>query len=207
VTLAHVFTVAGLLLFAAALLPAGRRAGAWLAGVAGALVPASVRTLGAGWDVARRRAVLAGGVLLFCGVIAAAAVAGHVPNAESVYRAAQKLYDAGRLDESAVLFHEAQRLAPLAGTSIHANYFEAIVSFRQERWREAEEIFQRLLATFPEGVNAPEALYHVGVCRLRLGDAPGAREAWEQTRARYPTSPWAKYAGDRLAEMGPAHGG
>ena len=87
---------------------------------------------------------------------------------------------------------------------------KAIVPFREEKWRQSEELFQRLLATFPEGVNAPEALYHVGVCRSRLGDVAGAREAWEQTRARYPSSPWAKYAGDRLGEIpppAPASGG
>ncbi|HYR96969.1 MAG TPA: 6-pyruvoyl-tetrahydropterin synthase-related protein, partial [Candidatus Binatus sp.] len=63
VTLAHAFTAVGLVLFVAALFPAARRAGARLAAAASELVPGSVRALGADWNVARRRSVLAGGVV------------------------------------------------------------------------------------------------------------------------------------------------
>jgi len=64
------------------------------------------------------------------------------------------------------------------------------------------------MATFPEAPNFPEALYHVGLCRLHLGNLDGARQAWQEVQARFPSTPWGKYAGDRLAEVGhPATGG
>ena len=201
VTLAHAFTALGLVLFVVAVVPPGRRAATRLAIGARDLLPEPVVALGADWAPSARRWVLAGSLVVFTGVVAAAAIIGHVPNADGVYRQAQRLYDAGHLDESAVLFHEAQRLAPLSTTAIHATYFEAIVSFREEKWAAAQRIFERLIANFPEGVNAPEALYHIGLCRLRQGDVPGARVAWDATRARYPGSPWSKYAGDRLTEV------
>jgi hypothetical protein len=201
VTLAHLFTAFGLFLFVAALLPVGWRAGGRIAAAVGGLVPAPVRGLGADWTLAARRAVLGGGVVVFAVVVGAAAVVGHVPNADGVYRAAQKIYDANRLDESAVLFHEAQLLAPLSATAIHSTYFEAIVYFREEKWKAAEDTFRRLLTTFPEAPNYPEALYHIGICRMRQGDPEGARRAWSETETRFPTTPWSHYAHDRLAEM------
>jgi TolA-binding protein len=54
---------------------------------------------------------------------------------------------------------------------------------------------------FPEGPSAPESLYHVGLCKARLGDMPGAIAKWEETQRRFPGTPWAKYAGERLAEQ------
>ena len=153
------------------------------------------------WSVRTRRSVLGGGLGLGAVLLTSAAVVLYVPNADAVYRRAQRLYDASRFDEAAPDFREAQHLAPLSATAIHSTYFEAIIYFRQEKWRQAEETFQRLMATLPEAPNVPEALYHVGICRLHLGDLDGARAAWEQTRASFPTTPWSKYAGDRLAEV------
>jgi TolA-binding protein len=54
---------------------------------------------------------------------------------------------------------------------------------------------------FPDGLNAPEALYHVGIARIRQANAAGAREAWERTRADYPDSRWAEHAEARLREL------
>ena len=200
VTLGHVFTTLGVLLFAIGLLPLGAR----VLERGRALVPEPVlafvgRTRD--WSLAQRRQALAGGVVVALLLFVAVAVAGHVPNGEAIYRKGQKLYDAGRLEEAQPLFREAQRLIPLAATAYHAHYYEAIIDFRLERWAPAEKTFRRLLDTFPEAPNAPEALYHVGVCRLRQGDVLGAKAAWESTQERFPSSPWAKYSGDRLGEL------
>ena len=90
---------------------------------------------------------------------------------------------------------------PLSTFAIHARYFEAITYYREERWEEAEDVFRRLVRDFPGGVNAPEAQYHVGMCRLKREDRQGAIDAWNLTRKRYPDSRWAGHAGERLAEM------
>ena len=92
-------------------------------------------------------------------------------------------------------------LTPLSATAIHSHYFEAISSFREERWADALPVFERLVESFPEGINAPEALYHIGLCKLHLEDRAGASVAWEQVKARYPDAPWAKYAQERLNEL------
>jgi TolA-binding protein len=76
------------------------------------------------------------------------------------------------------------------------------VYLRGEQWQEAGERFQSLVETFPEAVNAPEALYHVGLCRDRVGDEAGAVEAWQETLRRFPDTNWAGFARQRLAERG-----
>ena len=77
----------------------------------------------------------------------------------------------------------------------------AITYFRAQRWAEAEKVFRGIVRDFPDGLNAPEALYHVGLTRLQQGDKPEAIASWEAVQQRYPDSPWAKHAGDRLAEV------
>ena len=114
-----------------------------------------------------------------------------------------KIYNAGDLNAAIQYFQQAQELSPLSNTAIHSTYFEGISWFRQDKWPEAEKVFQRLVDRFPEGPSAPESLYHVGLCKARLGDMPGAIAKWQETQARFPGTPWAKYAGERLAEQQP----
>jgi tetratricopeptide (TPR) repeat protein len=200
VTAGHLFTTVGLIVLALAFLPVGARLGERARTLVPEPVMALVRSTEA-WDLRRRRTVLAGGVATAMALFAMLAIVKRVPNNEAVYRTGQRLYDANRLEESVPFFREAQHLAPLSATAIHATYYEAIVYFRREKWQDAITTFTRLMANFPEAPNFPEALYHVGLCRLHLGNLDGAREAWQEVQARFPSTPWGKYAGDRLAEV------
>ena len=94
-----------------------------------------------------------------------------------------------------------------ANTAIHSTYFESVTLLRREDFAGAEKAFRKLLERFPEAQAAPEALYHVGICRARQGDTPAAVAAWEETRARWPQSPWATHAAARLAEVQKPAGG
>jgi hypothetical protein len=206
VTAGHVFTALGLGLLVLAALPPGRRGLAWIGRRAAALVPAPVIGLleaTGRWPAPTRRRVLAGALVAAAIAFTTVAVVARVPNADGIYREAMDLYNADHLDEAQPLFREVPRLAPLSAIAIHATYFTAIIDFRKERWREAEQTFRHLVATFPEAPNAPEALYHVGLCRLHLGDTAGARALFEEVHDRFPSSPWSGYAADRLKELGP----
>jgi TolA-binding protein len=155
----------------------------------------------AAWDARTRRAILAAGLLLAMVVFGRAAVAARSLDADGSYNAGLKVYNEGRLAAAIPYFQQAQELSPLSNTAIHSTYFEGISWFRQDQWAKAEEVFERLVDRFPEGPSSPEGLYHVGLCKARLGDMPGAIAAWQDTERRYPGSPWAKYAGERLAEQ------
>jgi hypothetical protein len=155
------------------------------------------------WSPATRGAVLAAGLLAAAALFTAAGVAARSLDADGSYNAGLKVYNAGKLAEAIPYFQLAQELSPLSNTAIHSTYFEGISHFRQNDYATAEKVFQRLVDRFPEGPSAPESLYHVGLCKQRLGDLPGAVAAWEATQQRFPGTPWARYAGERLAEQKP----
>jgi tetratricopeptide (TPR) repeat protein len=164
-------------------------------------VVARVREIGE-WSEGRRRGLLAGALGLVGMTLAAVAVANQGADADSLYRKGQTLYGADRLRDSLPYFVDAYRLAPLSATAIHARYFEALVYFREEKWEAAEQRFRELVERFPEAMNAPEALYHVGLCRDRRGDVDGAVATWQDAARRFPESNWAGFARERLKERG-----
>jgi TolA-binding protein len=147
-------------------------------------------------------------VLLVAGLGAAASTLGGFvaatsrSNAEDLYREGVELFSADRLRESIPFFVEMQRLSPLSASAYHARYFEAMVYFREKEWREAETRFARMAEDFPEAPNAPEALYHLGLARERLGDAAGAERAWREAADRFPDAHWGRLAAERLMEIG-----
>ncbi len=204
VALGHAMTALGCIIFLAAVLPVRRRALAMLrpaldlppVAAATALVAATGR-----WSGRMRGAVLGAGLALVAVVFALAAVAARATDADGTYRQGQSLYGAGRLAEAVPLFERARRLAPLSMSAIHSTYFEGMSLYRQNQWADAARVFTDLLATFPEAQAAAESDYHLGLCHARLGNQAGAIEAWRDTAQRYAGTPWAKYAGERLAEV------
>jgi len=156
----------------------------------------------ASWSPARRRLTLALVLVLASAVLGGAAWALWRPAADLRYRQAQKLHGDGRLDEALAYFREAAALAPLSTTAVHATYFEGQILLRQERWAEAEEAFGRLVQRFPDGLNAPEARYHLGLARWHLGKRDAAVAAWRVVVQRYGDSAWAQHAAARLREAG-----
>jgi hypothetical protein len=210
VTVGRVFTVIGCLIFLGAVLPFRRRLRWMLDPVLDVPpLPALVRLVHrtGRWTPAVRRTVLAAGLVAAAGLYTTAAVAARTSDADSTYRRGQRVYDAGNLRGALPHFRTAQQLAPLSNTAIHSTYYESIILYRLEQWSEAEQVFQRLVDSFPEANAAPEALYHVGLCRARRGETEAAIHAWQETQRRYPDTQWARYAGERLAEVEKRLGG
>lgn len=159
------------------------------------------------WSAGRRRLVLLVCVALAGGALAGAAWALWRPAADERYRRAQELHGAGRLDEALVYFREAASLAPLSTTAVHATYFEGLILLRQERWAEAEDAFGRLVRRFPDGLNAPEARYHLGLARWSQGKRDAAMGEWRIVVERHGDSSWAQHAAARLRDAGLEPGG
>src|SRR5262249_60949403 len=101
--------------------------------------------------------------------MAPGAVRGRGTAPAPLYRRGQELYNAGTLAPALPLFLEAIRLAPLSATAIHSSYFSSIIYFRKNDWKNCEQGFARLLERFPEAPSAAESMYHLGLCRARLG--------------------------------------
>ncbi|MEN8160406.1 MAG: 6-pyruvoyl-tetrahydropterin synthase-related protein [Myxococcota bacterium] len=153
------------------------------------------------WGAPLRRALAGGGLLLALVVVVSLALALRRVPTDALYRSGLALMQEGKLAEARGYFQAVQHESPLSTDSIHSRYFEGTTHIRAEEWKEAEDVFGRLVRDFPDGLNAPEALYHVGIARNRQGNAAGAREAWEQTRERYPDSRWAEHATVRISEL------
>ncbi len=164
------------------------------------------------WSLGQRRVALSLGLAVAVAIGAALALKARASDADNTYRMGQRIYDdderpeGERLPAALPYFRAAQELAPLSSTAIHSTYYESVILYRLEDWAEAERAFQKLLDRFPEAAAAAESQYHVGLCRSRRGDVAGARAAWEATRQHYPGTPWATYAGERLAEVGRGSG-
>jgi len=208
VTLGLLLSLTGWVLFALSVLPFGRGLASRVSATGGRLaetgplrpVVAWARRAGS-WPVRTRYALLACVLGLVVAGYAAGAVSVRGTDADTLYRRGQELYNAGNLDPALPLFLEAIRLAPLSATAIHSSYFSSIIYFRKNDWKNCEQGFARLLERFPEAPSAAESMYHLGLCRARLGRQDAALASWRETQARYPDTPWAKYAGERLAEV------
>jgi len=210
VTIGRLLSAIGLVILLVSLLPVRRPV---LSGLRPLLELPPVTTAAAlvrwtgGWDQRVRIAALSAALLAVGSVFGAAASASRALDADGLYNKGLKLYDVQRFDEAVALFREAQRVAPLSSTAIHSTFFESSSLFRQSKWAEALKAYQSLLDRFPEAQAAAESMYHVGVCRRYLDNKDGALEAFRETRRRWPDSVWAKYAGERLTEMGEGTGG
>ncbi len=205
-TLGHAATALGWIVLLGALVPPGRAFGRWVASVAVRVPPvpaavALVRRTGA-WTTTFRRTVLGSVLLGGAALLGVFAFFVRTSEADTLYRKGQRIYDAGQLRAALPYFREAQAAAPLSNTAIHSTYYESIILYREEDWAEAEKSFRKLIERFPEAQATAESQYHIGLCRARQGDEPAAIAAWRLTRQLYPGTPWAGYAGERLAEHG-----
>jgi hypothetical protein len=207
-------TAAGLGIVLLSIMPIGRRLREWaLARVGRVAAQAPLRRVVAGirrsaeWPSKSRRRALWGGVGLVVMLLTLFAYVNASPDAATTYHQGQRLFDAGRLEEAIDLFRRAQERSPLSMTAIHARYFEAIAYYNMARWSEAEERFVALVEAFPEALNVPEGLWHVGLCRLEMGDPAGAIETWRKLVDGFPETRWAGFARQRLTALAVAEGG
>ena len=99
-------------------------------------------------------------------------------------------------------YERALRLGYGHATSLDAMFFRASSLFRMDDCAAAIPAYEELIARRPESVWAPESLYQVGICRLRLGQPAAAAAAFRRAVAEYESSRWAKRSAERLLEAG-----
>ncbi len=68
----------------------------------------------------------------------------------------------------------------------------ALHAFVQERYLQAEALFEDVVTRAPDSAAAPEALYRLGINRYKMqGDPEGLIETWIRLLETYPQSEWA----------------
>lgn len=91
--------------------------------------------------------------------------------------------------------------SPRSNAGIQSLLYLGFTHYKTDNWVDAAAAFRNIAEEFPENRNAPEALYHVGLCYQRLKQT-GFEEYFVQTIRRYPQSTWAQQARARLTEAG-----
>lgn len=95
----------------------------------------------------------------------------------------------GKEHHRTVGFLSPGELIPSLLLGIAKSYFE------MDRFEEALQNIDKLLAEYPKSDSAPEAIYLLGVCRYKsTKDPKPLKEAYEKLSAEYPSSEWTKRA-------------
>ena len=115
------------------------------------------------------------------------------------YRAALGLVNAQRFDEAHVALTHFVDSYPSHPYADNALFWRAEVRYLQRNYGEALVEYEAVLRRFPEGNKAPDALYKIGMCHTRLGNAASARDAFERVKHQYPTSEAARLASQQEA--------
>ncbi len=110
------------------------------------------------------------------------------------YRAALRSLRAGRFEEAHRLLEGLQGGALPARLREGVRYWSAEALYGMARYREALVRFEHFLAAHASSRRAPDALWKVSLCRERLGDEAGARNARRRLLERYPASVAARMA-------------
>jgi TolA-binding protein len=95
----------------------------------------------------------------------------------------------GKTHASSVGYLPPEEFIPFIHLGMAKAYFD------EERFPEALDRLETVLAEFPQCQFAPEAIYLRGVTRYKMTQAPdGLVEAYERLKADYPGSEWARKA-------------
>jgi TolA-binding protein len=95
----------------------------------------------------------------------------------------------GKEHQRTIGFFPPEELIPSLLLGIAKSYFD------RERFNEALSTLDKLIEDYPNSDSTPEAIYWRGVSGYKSTHKPKAlKEAYEQLRAKYPSSEWTKRA-------------
>ncbi|MCX9154759.1 tol-pal system protein YbgF [Niveibacterium sp. 24ML] len=129
-----------------------------------------------------------------------AAPAADPANETRDYEAALNLVKAGKNKEAAAAFIAFTKAHPKSSFLPSANYWAASALYQQREIAEAVKYYGKTADTWPDDARAPDALLGLSNCQAELGDKKGARASLEKIVSRYPSSPAAQTAKQRLGK-------
>jgi tol-pal system protein YbgF len=134
-----------------------------------------------------------------------AAEAGAVPEAETrAYEAALNQFKLGAYPLAISAFQGFLVTYPSSKLAPSAQYWIGNAHYAQRDYKQAIVAQQRVLSAWPEDVKAPDAMLNIASSQEALGDRRGAQKTLEALLARYPASPAAASAKQRLTPPAPA---
>jgi tol-pal system protein YbgF len=108
------------------------------------------------------------------------------PEAKRAYDAAMSMVSAKQYDRALDAFAAFLVKWPDHPYSDHAMYWRGECYFARADYSHAAEQFEGVVARFPAGAKAPDALLKLGITRQRAGDTAGAKDAFARLAREYP---------------------
>lgn len=120
-------------------------------------------------------------------------------DAPRLYRNATAELRAGRHDDAARLFRELIKRFPQHDYADNAQYWLGETFYDRKRFAEAATEFQMVLAQYPSGNKAPDAMLKLALCLAALGDADKSTKMLRTLPTTYPRTDAARIAEEKLA--------
>jgi tol-pal system protein YbgF len=128
-----------------------------------------------------------------------------VPEAETkAYEAALNQFKLGNYPLSISAFQGFLVTYPSSRLAPSAQYWIGNAHYAQREYKQAIAAQQRVLAAWPDDAKAPDAMLNMASSQEALGDRRGAQKTLEGLVVRYPASPAAASAKQRLTPPAPA---
>ena len=84
----------------------------------------------------------------------------------------------------------------------NALYWLGEVEYAQKNYKQALDVFRKVVDVYPSGNKVPDALLKMAFCQQELGDKAKAKATLENLVNRFPWSGPAKKAKERLQSLG-----
>lgn len=117
----------------------------------------------------------------------------------------KKLYDAsylditkGNYDLALAGFNEFIKRFPKHDLADNAQYWIGEGYYAQKKYEPALTEFEKVVGNYPGKDKEPAALYKMGLCLQEMGDKAKAKQYWQLLVKKYPKSPEAALAKDKL---------
>jgi len=114
------------------------------------------------------------------------------------YEAALNLFKANKLKDSANAFEAFAKTYPDSTLTPNAYYWQGNALAAQRDCKRAIDAYRVVVNKWPQNPKAPDSLIAVASCQQELGDAKSARTTLEAVLIKYPDSPAASTAKQRL---------
>jgi hypothetical protein len=136
------------------------------------------------------------------GILLGTILAVHHNDPTLIYNKGMKHFNNGEFGKARTVFQKGMALFPLSPIVDQTAFHFAITYYKEQNWEKALESFEEMVRDYPETRKLPEVLYHIGLCHLKRERREEALRVFRQVIEDFPEETWAKYAQERLKELG-----
>ena len=114
------------------------------------------------------------------------------------YEAALNLFKANKIKEAAVAFEAFTKAHPDSTQAPSAQYWQGNALYALHDCKKSIEAHKLVVSKWPQHPKAPDSFINIATCQQELGDSKGVKATLETVLSKYPDSPAAATAKQRL---------